>query len=408
MIPELTPEQRHEEAMAVLREHHIKPSDVERIDRERQDAFRAFMAGAKEEPGTPDTQQPREWPEELADNDGAQPAAPNTRAAEKIPNGAIKTPPKVLTVEQILAVKRSKPKMLIESLIPIPGAVLISGPQKSGKTVLAVQAAIAVASGRPLMDNFRIIEPGPVLFIEQDDPAGAASIQEYLNASLTPVKGIPFHLVEHVPYTFGPEFLSWLQSQITALECKFIVLDSYTALRPHRRAGGDIVKVEYDELAMLDVLAKRNNCTILVLTHDSKAAKSSRGLDWSDLQGGTFATGMAVEGQLHICRFPDSDSNALERLVHMRCRHGKGNELAVCFREETLDYRILIEGAAAPFLPVIRQIQNTFKSQSFTPKDLCFETGMSRASAHRCLAPLLNTDILTRRETGVYALREAV
>jgi hypothetical protein len=41
------------------------------------------------------------------------------------------------------------------------------------------------------------------------------------------------------------------------------------------------VKVEQAELAMLDALGKRNNCTILVLTHDSKATLNNNLYNWS-------------------------------------------------------------------------------------------------------------------------------
>ena len=51
-----------------------------------------------------------------------------------------------------------------------------------------------MASGHPLFDYYRVLVPGPVLMVEQDDPAGAASLKDILRRSPVPVDGIPFYL----------------------------------------------------------------------------------------------------------------------------------------------------------------------------------------------------------------------
>src|SRR5262249_12243188 len=162
----------------------------------------------------------------------------------------------VFSVADLLALDVPPPEMLIEGMIPMRGASLTVGAAKSGKTVVMVQAGIAVASGNALFGFYRIHTPGPVLIVEQDDPAGAASIKTILQRSAVPVDGIPLYLVPRVPFTFGPEFLTWLEGQIMTRGLRFIVLDSYTALRGPRTASTDIVKAEQSDLTLLDALAK--------------------------------------------------------------------------------------------------------------------------------------------------------
>jgi len=152
--------------------------------------------------------------------------------------------PAVLTVADLMALEVTPPSMLVEGILPASGASLMFGAPKSNKTLLAVQMAIAVASGNPLFDYYRIIKPGPVLIVEQDDPAGAASLQDILRRSPVPTQDIPLFLAPRVPFTFGLELLEWLEAQIGGRELRFIVLDSYTALRGSRGAGVDIVKAE--------------------------------------------------------------------------------------------------------------------------------------------------------------------
>src|SRR5687767_10488293 len=93
------------------------------------------------------------------------------------------TLPRVLTVADILAHDRGDTSMLIEGHLPASGAVLLVGAAKSGKTIMAIQMAIAVASGSPLYGKYRVLRPAPVLIVEQDDPAGISSVQAILQRS---------------------------------------------------------------------------------------------------------------------------------------------------------------------------------------------------------------------------------
>ena len=70
--------------------------------------------------------------------------------------------------------------------------------------------------------------------------------QDYLNASPVPVENIPFMFFPKSQFfVLGHDFGKWLETQIVSLGARLVVLDSLTALRPDRRPGGDIVKVEH-------------------------------------------------------------------------------------------------------------------------------------------------------------------
>jgi hypothetical protein len=311
--------------------------------------------------------------------------------------------PSVLNVADLLALNVSAPSMLIEHVLPSPGATLMFGAPKSNKTLLAVQIGIAVASGHPLCDYYRVVAPGSVLMVEQDDPAGAASLKDILERSAVPVDDIPFFLAPQIPFTFGVQLIDWLEEQILLRGLKLVILDSYTALRGSRSAGIDIVKAEQTDLLLLDTLAKRTGCAILIIHHSSKGAA---GLDWSNQAAGTFAMSAATEAQIHVSRFPELDSNARERLVRIRGRHVDGTEMVLRFRKETLDHEHLLEGGAAPIYPVLLQLQATFGTEAFSAKDISQATGVSRATAHRCIDRLSRAGALTKRSFGQYVIAE--
>jgi hypothetical protein len=292
--------------------------------------------------------------------------------------------------------------MLIKETVPETGASLVSGPPKSNKTLLAVQIGIAVASGNALFDYYRVETPGPVLMIEQDDPGGAGSLKQILSLSRVPVKGIPFNLVASVPFTFGTELLNYLEDQIVAKGLKLVILDSYTALRGPRRSGVDVVKAEQMDMAMMDELAKKQRCSIMIISHNSKG---SAGLDWASQTAGSFMMTGATESQIQVNRFPELDSNAPERLVRIRGRHLEGTEMVLRFRKDTLDHEHVLEGGAAPSYPLLMSLRAIFAGKTFSPKALSHETGVSRATAHRQIERLHRANALVKRGHGDYELK---
>ncbi len=311
--------------------------------------------------------------------------------------------PRVLGVADLLAFDTPAPSMLVENWLPERGASLIVGAAKANKTLIAAQIGIAVASGNPFLENYRILRPGPVLILEQDDPAGAASIKQVLKCSRVPVQGIPFHLVERVPFNFGLELLEWLERQILKLHLRLVVLDSYTALRSSRASGGDIVKSEQNDLTLLDDLAKRTGCAVSIIHH---ASKGSAALDWSDQAAGTFAMSAATQSQIHVSRFRELEGNAPERLVRIRGRHQEGLEMVVRFRKDTLDHEYVLEGGAAALYPLLRQIQSDLGSHPFGQKELSHATGVSLATAGRQIERLYRAGALHKRGFGSYSLPE--
>jgi len=322
-------------------------------------------------------------------------------AAKPYRTAATVEPPVGLTVDDLLALPTPARHMLIETVLPTPGGMLLVGSHKTGKTVAAVQMAISVASGQAFMGLYKVPKSGAVIIVEQDDPAGDLAVRDYLKVSPIPVAGLPIVTFTRLQLRFGPEFCGWLDFEIRDRHAKLVILDSYTALRPHRRPGLDIVKTEQEEVGLLDALAKRTGSTILILTHDSKG---SFGMDWSDRTAGTFAMGAAVEGQMHVSRFRDLAVNAPERLIQIRGRHIEDVEAVLRFRRETLDYEMVLEGGAASLYPELLQVKNEFGDTAFGPKELSHQTGASRATANRIICRLAGAGILTRVGFGEYRL----
>ena len=109
--------------------------------------------------------------------------------------------------------------------------------------------------------------------------------------SAVPVAGIPLYLAPQIPFSFGLQLIEWLEEQILTRGLRLVILDSYTALRGSRGSGVDIVKAEQQDLLVLDALAKRTRCAILIIHH---SAKGAAGLDWSNQFVSRLPSGCSV------------------------------------------------------------------------------------------------------------------
>lgn len=309
--------------------------------------------------------------------------------------------PRAISALELLAMQLPQPKFLIEDVLTGPGAWLVVGSHKAGKTILSLQLAIALETGSHFLEWFRTLERRPALIIEQDDPAGLATVQAVIARSPERGQISKLFVVDKPNFTIGPDLFAFIREQAAKLDVGLVVLDSYTRMRPARGAGVDVVKAESADFTNLDSLAKELDCTILVVHHRSHGRA---GLDWSEQAAGTYAIGAAVEGQIHISRFSSLPSTAHERLVQIRGRRFAGREFVVRFRPETLDYELILDGPAASVYAEFLAIQAAFGSRRFTIKDVCHQVGFARSTAHRVIARLVAAGCVKRIGYGDYAV----
>lgn len=310
----------------------------------------------------------------------------------------------VLTLGELNNIVTSEPAVLIEKMIPAPGASLVSGPAKSCKTILAVQMGLSVATGQALFGNYKVCSPGPVLMIENDDPGGIQSIKQILSRTKIHVTSrTPFFFAVAENAVLGPSFTEMLEMEIRSRGPRLVILDSYTSLRPTRAGTSDIVKSEAGDLSTLDKLSKNNNCSVVLVHHNSKGAA---GLDWSEQAAGSYAMTASTESQISVSRYRDLDTNSPERLVRVRGRHLEGTEMVLRFNIDTLGMDHVLEGGAASLYPQIRQLRSVFGTRTITPKAMNEELGLSRATTFRMIGRLLCLDVLRQVRYGEYALRE--
>ena len=301
-----------------------------------------------------------------------------------------------------------QPKDVVDGLIKVPSIMLLVSPPKTGKTVLAVQMAMSIVNGLHLFNNYTTYaKAGQAsgLFIEWDDQQGESSLQAFLlkcrASRQDQLLDIVYRPKGELQFTISdPEFKPWLISEIRKRPNRVIcVLDSLTALRGF---GSDdkkrnVVKLEASEITMLGEVSIETQCALEIIHHDSKTAAS---LDTFSRAAGTYALQACTDAQIVLGRFPELASDDPARLMSVRGRHIRGMEAVLKFREETLDFDFVLDGAASRYYPELRQLLRGLRGKSFDAKQAEQETGWSRAKAYQVLSHLTWAGILIKEHSA--------
>jgi RecA-family ATPase len=78
--------------------------------------------------------------------------------------------PGFVGVDEYLALPRDKETWILKSLIPVSGAALLYGAEKTGKSYLAIQLAMAISGQQPNFLGFPVVRWGRVLYLQLDTP----------------------------------------------------------------------------------------------------------------------------------------------------------------------------------------------------------------------------------------------
>lgn len=173
--------------------------------------------------------------------------------------------------------KHASPAWLVTSLWGEQAVGFIAGPPKSGKTWLALELAVAVASGKPCLGRFSVQDRGHVLLYAAEDTAQAI---KHRVAGIAKARGIELeHLAVGLITESGlrlddPEHQQRLSQTLMQLRPRLLVLDPLVRLhRSDENSATDISQL----LAFLRHLQRQNAVAVALVHHVRKSATSHPG-----------------------------------------------------------------------------------------------------------------------------------
>jgi len=183
----------------------------------------------------------------------------------------------VIRAADLPAALTARNKWLIEGLWAAEGVGVIGGTPKSCKTWLALELAVAVASGADALGRFPVATPGPVLAYAAED--GPAQLHERLLA-ITGVRGLALgaldlFLVSAPSLRLDSELdRARLEATLDHLRPRLLLLDPLVRLhRSDENSAADMAAL----LGELRDIQRRHQLAIMLVHHLRKNATSTLG-----------------------------------------------------------------------------------------------------------------------------------
>lgn len=162
-------------------------------------------------------------------------------------------------------------KWLIGDLLPVGGVVMLSAKPKMGKSFLAIQLALSVASGGEFL-GFQAEEKHEVLYIDLE-----TSQRSMKNRISMMTENAPRGLYLMTPlevFEFG-NIGNGFESQVDYfLEAhkgvKLVIVDTYGLIQGSRTAAQNIYRQEYAEISHLNSWARKKGFTLVLVHHQNK------------------------------------------------------------------------------------------------------------------------------------------
>ena len=193
-------------------------------------------------------------------------------------------------------------RWLIEHLWGEQAVGIIGGEPKCCKSFLALELAVAVASGRPCLRRFSVAHPGRVLLFAAED---ALHVVRQRLAGIAEVAGVSLEQLDVQVITASRVRLDLdadvqrLANTIEALKPRLLVLDPFVRLhRCDENASAEVAPL----LDLLRQLQRQHNLAVIVVHHAKKG-------------GNAIRAGQALRGSSEFHAWGDS-------LLYLR-RHGE-------------------------------------------------------------------------------------
>src|SRR6185503_9921228 len=207
----------------------------------------------------------------------------------------------------------------------VDGSVgFISGRSKSYKTWIALDLALSIVSGQPFLGRYPVRRTGPVLLIQEEDPASVLQerlrligkskgmLPKLLEATQEKVRieypDYPLHIINLQGFNLGvEEKVAQARNLIAQINPVMVILDPFIVLLPQgvdEFKGGQISAV----LQAVKMWREEFGCSVVIVHHWNKG-KNEEGDRFAEHMYGSFAFHAWLESAIHVMPvIPEEDS----------------------------------------------------------------------------------------------------
>jgi hypothetical protein len=193
---------------------------------------------------------------------------------------------------------------LIEQLWTHQAVGIIGGSPKSGKTWLALEMAVSVASGSPCLATFPVSSPGPVLLYAAEDPATAlrARVETLAQVHSIDLQGLDLHIITVDSLRLDrPDHQDRLEATLWKYNPALLILDPLVRVHAiDENVAGQVAAL----LGYLRALQRKTGAAIALVHHVRKQVSATAG------------AGNSLRGSGDLYAWLDS-------FLYLRCHQGQ-------------------------------------------------------------------------------------
>ena len=277
------------------------------------------------------------------------------------------------------------------------GCSIFVGPEKAGKSWLALNLSLAVASGGIALGIIPV-ERGPVLHLALED--GERRIKSRIGEMIghdTPWPELLTIFAEWPRMDQGgySQLDAWLKEHPGT---RLVVVDLFARVRPPATRNGDRYAEDYAAVAQFKTLADKHNCAILLIHHTNRGKSD----DFVDAVSGTRGLGGAADATLVLQRLRTQNAGVLK----LTGRDVEERELALTFDLNAGGW--VLQGDAAQFERTreqneILELLIEAYPKPLTAKDVTTALNIKSGTARQRLSRMALKGLLAAND-GWYAL----
>lgn len=307
--------------------------------------------------------------------------------------------PITFTAAQLECMELPEPRHAVQGLLS-EGLGLLAGKPKAGKSWLALNLALAVASGGKALGSIDV-EQGEVLYAALEDSPRRLKgrLAKVLQGASAP-PGLTFATDWARFDDGGAEQLDdWLTRHPNA---RLVILDTLAKVRPARARNGNSYDEDYAHLGAIKAVADAHKVCVLAVHHLRKMFSD----DPLDLISGTLAIAGAADSILILQR--TGAAPGIDAELHVRGRDMEDADLALRFRSDCATWEVAGTWEDATASGHKRAIRLALEDGSLSLRDLAAVTGIEYRTLDKTVRRLVRNGELQRAGRGVYSLKEPV
>lgn len=307
--------------------------------------------------------------------------------------------PITFTAAQLECMELPEPRHAVQGLLS-EGLGLLAGKPKAGKSWLALNLAVAVASGGKALRTIEV-DRGEVLYAALEDSPRRLKgrLAKVLQGASAP-PGLTFATDWARFDDGGAEQLDdWLNRHPDA---RLVILDTLAKVRPARARNGNSYDEDYAHLGAIKAVADAHKVCVLVIHHLRKMFSD----DPLDLISGTLAIAGAADSILILQR--TGAAPGIDAELHVRGRDMEDADLALRFRSDCATWEVAGTWEDATATGHKRAIRLALADGALSLRDLAAETNIEYRTLEKTMRRLVRNGELQRAQRGVYSLKEPV